>query len=143
MAKWGTSIAVFCEKEDTDTDIEDRSFSIKLNKPNVAQRTGGFQQVYYQNVRGLRTKTEGFFTNLLTEEYDIVALTETWLCDSIFSSELFDDRYTVIRRDRSTTATRGGGVLAAFNKKIPYEIIESNCEVECIFVKLKFTSLFM
>ncbi|CAK1580774.1 unnamed protein product [Parnassius mnemosyne] len=73
-------------------------------------------KIYYQNVRGLRTKTLNLFRNVCLNSYDIIIFTETWLVDSIHNSELFDDRYLVWRRDRnycSTSQTRGGGVLIA------------------------------
>lgn len=72
--------------------------------------------IYYQNVRGLRTKTHSFLRNVCLNSYDIIILTETWLMDSVYSSELFDGRYLVWRRDRDysrTSQTRGGGVLIA------------------------------
>lgn len=47
--------------------------------------------VYYQNVRGLRTKTTTFHRNIRLNSYDVVALTETWLHDSFLDSEYFDD----------------------------------------------------
>lgn len=46
--------------------------------------------MYYQNVRGLRTKTSDFSNNALSCDYDIVALTETSLNDSFFDGELFN-----------------------------------------------------
>lgn len=53
--------------------------------------------------------------------YDIIILCETWLNSSILSSELFDDRFVVYRRDRETSNFRikkeGGGVLIAVSKK--------------------------
>lgn len=72
--------------------------------------------IYYQNVRGLRSKTLTFYRNLSLAIYDIVILTETWLVDGIQDSELFDDSYVVWRRDRDLSLTgqsRGGGVLIA------------------------------
>lgn len=38
-----------------------------------------FLTVYYQNVRGIRTKTNELFLKLSACEYDIIVLTETWL----------------------------------------------------------------
>lgn len=35
--------------------------------------------IYYQNVRGLRTETLELYESILAEDYDIIALTETWL----------------------------------------------------------------
>lgn len=77
--------------------------------------------VYYQNVRGLRTKTNTFYRNIQVNSYDIIALTETWLTDSVFDNELFDDRYLVWRRDRnyaSTGQSLGGGVLIAVRREL-------------------------
>lgn len=78
-------------------------------------------RVYYQNVRGLRTKTELFTRNLRLCNYDIISLTETWLLEDIVDCELFDSRYCVWRRDRNyaqTNQTRGGGVLIAVRKDL-------------------------
>lgn len=59
--------------------------------------------VYYQNVQGLRTKTHTFCENLLASNYDVSCLTETWLNGSVFTGELFSDRYAVNRRDRESS----------------------------------------
>ena len=72
--------------------------------------------IFYQNVRGLNRKTHKFFTNCCDMSFKLIALTETWLNDSVFNSELFPDCYNVIRRDRNFATTgrsRGGGVLVA------------------------------
>ncbi|XP_037294971.1 uncharacterized protein LOC119189460 [Manduca sexta] len=77
--------------------------------------------IYYQNVRGLRTKTNNFFRNVCLNSYDVIVITETWLVDSINSCELFDGRYLVWRRDRDYTRTLqklGGGVLIAVRKDL-------------------------
>lgn len=58
-------------------------------------------KIYYQNVRGLRTKTNAFYKNLLQVDYDVICLSETWLHENIFSAELFDSRYSVYRCDHS------------------------------------------
>lgn len=76
---------------------------------------------YYQNTRGLRTKTNLFYRNLCLTNHDVILLTETWLLDGIADSELFDSRYLVWRRDRDydlTRQTRGGGVLIATHKNL-------------------------
>lgn len=70
-----------------------------------------FVNIYYQNVRGLRSKTVPFYLGILAGNWDIIALTETWLVDSISNGELFPPFYQVFRRDRSvarTGHTRGG-----------------------------------
>lgn len=77
--------------------------------------------VYYQNVRGLRTKTVQFKRNIQQNNYDVVVLTETWLLDGILSEELFSDVYCVWRRDREYEQlgqARGGGVLIAVRREL-------------------------
>lgn len=72
--------------------------------------------VYYQNVRGLRTKTNEFIASLLNRDLDVIVLCETWLVEGIHSSELFDQRYIVYRIDRDLNLTHkldGGGCLIA------------------------------
>ena len=72
--------------------------------------------VYYQNVRGLRTKIDEFFLAVSDLEYDLIVLTETWLNDVINSAQLFGQGYNVYRKDRNcdiSGKTRGGGVLIA------------------------------
>lgn len=72
--------------------------------------------IFYQNVRGLRSKTHTFYCNLLNCDSDIICITETGLSSTIASSELFSPGYKVYRRDRETTGSSkqcGGGALIA------------------------------
>lgn len=76
---------------------------------------------YYQNARGLKSKTKLFRSNLLVHSYDVVLLCETWLNVSVYSSELFDDRYVVYRNDRDGSLSDkndGGGCLIAVRKEL-------------------------
>lgn len=90
--------------------------------------------VYYQNARGMRTKTNIFYRNVCSNNYDIILLTEMWLVDGIADSELFDCRYVVWRRDRNYAVTRqrkGGGILIATRKEllvIPQISFQSSAE---------------
>ncbi len=84
--------------------------------------------ILYQNVRGLRTKTNEFFLSILANNYSIVAIVETWLNAEINSNELFDSRYITFRKDRVEKATghsRGGGVLFAVKNDIQAERVTS------------------
>ncbi|CAH2084684.1 unnamed protein product [Euphydryas editha] len=72
--------------------------------------------VFYQNCRGLKTKLNTIYMNILSHNYDIIILTETWLNCNIFDNELIHARYSVFRcdRDREACGRRdGGGVLVA------------------------------
>lgn len=76
--------------------------------------------IYYQNVRGLKSKITQFYLSLITADYDVICLTETWLNSDIHSHELFDDRYNVYRNDRNFDDDHrrdGGGSLIAVKKK--------------------------
>nr|XP_049692398.1 uncharacterized protein LOC126053707 [Helicoverpa armigera] len=77
--------------------------------------------IFYQNVRGLRTKTNTFYRNVCSNGFDVICLTETWLTEGITDSELFDDRYLVWRRDRdysNTGQSMGGGVVIAVKRDL-------------------------
>ena len=78
-------------------------------------------KVFYQNVRGLRTKCLEFRNNLLNSDHDIVVVTETWLHDGIFDEELGDCRYDVFRSDRDLKASNrrsGGGVMILTRREL-------------------------
>lgn len=59
-----------------------------------------YLSVYYQNVRGVKTKTLDIHNTILCYNLDIICFTGTWLDETVLSSELFDDRYCVVRTDR-------------------------------------------
>lgn len=103
------------------------------------------QSIYYQNVRGLRTKTSTFFCNMLASNYKIVALTETNLQASINSSELFPNNFNVFRCDRNLEVTGrqgGGGVLLAISNELSCYTVDSfNVNIpgcEYIWVKIPY-----
>ncbi|KAJ8954934.1 hypothetical protein NQ317_013376, partial [Molorchus minor] len=71
-------------------------------------------QILYQNTRGLRTKTNEILNSISQCDCSVIALTETWLDQSVHDSEIFPQNYNVYRADRNyslTKCTRGGGVL--------------------------------
>lgn len=72
-------------------------------------------KLFYQNVRGLRTKTNEFYHNLLLLKYDIILITETWLCSGILDAELCDGTYSMFRKDRGSL---GGGVMVLCNSHV-------------------------
>lgn len=96
---------------------------------------------YYQNVRGLRTKSNSFYKNILDSNLDLVALTETWLCPSIKSEELFTNDFIVYRKDRSGLTSEksiGGGTLLAINKKFNSTVLDSDESIEQLWIKVCF-----
>lgn len=97
--------------------------------------------IFYQNVRGLRTKCSTFYNNILSENYPIVVITETWLNSSFSNSEIIDDRYVIYRRDRdlqTSSKERGGGVLiAVLRSLLSYELLLPNIGVEEVWVVIR------
>lgn len=102
--------------------------------------------MYYQNVRGLRTKSKDFFLNTNASNYEIFALTETWLTSAHYSEEYFSSDYIVYRPDRPNTVNnerRGGGTLVAVSANITSEQLplSGNDDLESICVKLTLNRL--
>lgn len=100
-------------------------------------------KIYYQNVNGIRSKTNDFFISVCELDYDVIMLTETFLNDSVFNSEIFDlNKYNVFRRDRvySSVHEKGGGVLIAVKKcnkiKSAVRCTDLESTAEDIFVKI-------
>ena len=85
-------------------------------------------RVYYQNVRGLRTQTKEIYSTTSDVEYDVLALTETWLDYSIKSSELFSSNVLVFRSDRNfecSGKSRGGGALLAIKSNLSCSLVDT------------------
>ncbi|KAJ0172146.1 hypothetical protein K1T71_012119 [Dendrolimus kikuchii] len=98
--------------------------------------------IYYQNVRGLRSKTNLFYNNVCNCSYDVIVLSETWLNNNILNTELFNDNYVVYRRDRDLSSFNskkdGGGVLIAVTKSInSVRMREWESDQEDIWVVIK------
>lgn len=83
--------------------------------------------IYYQNVRGLKTKLANIYNQISANNFDVIMLSETWLNNSVLNSEICDsNRYTVFRRDREDPCkTQGGGVLIAVSRELNSKIQDS------------------
>lgn len=85
-----------------DTSLIDHIASIDAsrNPPHASNRplTANSQRLslFYQNVRGLRSKSKEFFLATSAANFDIIALTETWLTDGHNSSEYFPSNYHLV-----------------------------------------------
>ena len=80
-------------------------------------------------MRGLCTKTQEFYLSTINAlHFKIIALSETWLNNSINDTELFDlNQYNIFRKDRNfkrCNCERGGGVLLAVDRSIPATICD-------------------
>lgn len=105
--------------------------------------------IYYQNVRGLRTKLNTLRLALTETDFDVLVFTETWLDDSIPSSLFTCTNFIIYRCDRNpcnSTHTRGGGVLIACAASLNSTVIRHNyasLELLWVCIKLDCCSLFI
>jgi hypothetical protein len=74
------------------------------------------------SVRGLNSKLQEIRLSSCSAPYDCIALSETWLSESVLNGEILDlDAYNLFRCDRNFSACgnrRGGGVLLAVRRTI-------------------------
>lgn len=96
--------------------------------------------IYYQNVRGLRTKTN-IRTEISASQYDIIIFTEHWLNENFSSSEYFDENYFVERSDRVSVNKQwgGGGAWIAIKKEFSYKRIhewEKRSPFESVWIEM-------
>lgn len=101
--------------------------------------------IYYQNVRGLKTKLSTTYLLSQQTNFDLFCFTETFLDSTVLDTEIFDSEYfTVFRTDRSnlnSSKKSGGGVLIAAKCDYPANSFDLlNSDVEMVAVKLKFSS---
>lgn len=92
-------------------------------------RLAGEFNIYYQNVRGLNSKTHEFlnFSYSCVDVFDIIACTESWLSQGVADAELLCPDYMMYRDDRDfnrTGLSRGGGVFLAVRSNIPVQAID-------------------
>jgi hypothetical protein len=80
-----------------------------INSSNNAKSLRSLS-ILYQNVRGIKTKLLTWNTNMSLLEHDIIAVTETFLDQSVMDAEVAHNDWNVLRRDRGSW---GGGVLLA------------------------------
>ena len=85
------------------------------------------------NARSLVKKLTHFQSFVLSTNFDIICVTETWLTDFIFNQELLPHNYIIHRNDRKS---RGGGVLIATKNNIPAMLISKPDHIEIISLHL-------
>lgn len=71
---------------------------------------------------------------LLSNDFDIFCISETWLNSTIPDNSVIIEGYNILRRDRSDS--RGGGVAMYIKKSIDYSPIPSSRNIEQIWVNI-------
>jgi hypothetical protein len=112
-----------------------------IRKPYVVQIVAliTIWTFFYQNVRGLRTKSSGIYDNVCSADFKITCLTETWLSESFINHNLFPESYTVYRADRVYDAIQsGGGALTEISDTVMGVKRQSELEFceECVWIEL-------
>lgn len=103
--------------------------------------------IFYQNVRGLRTKSLDLYNNILLHDYDIILITESWLQSDILDGEICDNRYEILRCDRNLDVTgkrTGGGVVCCVRRELCAVSLSDwqyNPHYECICFKISARAL--
>ena len=91
------------------------------------------------NCRSIRNKIADFQSLVESNNPDIILGIESWLTDDVFTGEVFQNNYTVFRRDRQGRI--GGGVFIAVSDRFScsrYLNFETNCEVVWCSVSLNY-----
>ena len=89
------------------------------------------------NCQSIQSKRSELHTMLQYIKPDLVFGTESWLSNSIASSEIFPAEYNVFRHDRNQI---GGGVFILAHKSLTVEDqpdLSTNCEIKWLRVKLQ------
>jgi hypothetical protein len=105
---------------------------------------GNCLEIYYQNVRGLRTKQLKLYENIYCTDYNIICLGVTWLDDMCYDHTVYPDCYTVFRSDRaSVSKISDGGVLIALSSRVRFCKRRYNLEScdECVLVEISFLKI--
>lgn len=107
---------------------------------------GNFLSCFYENIDGISAhKCDDILTSSSSCDYNVIALTETWLNGSINNNEFISDRYSVYRKDREQSSVkekRGGGVLIAIRTEIHSELYTNDKmnDLEAVCVKIPLPS---
>ena len=91
--------------------------------------------IAHLNVRSLLPIIDDVHSLIVSEKIDILALSETWLDDTITDSEICLDNYYIVRKDRNR---RGGGVAFFVSNHLRckpcYDLCISN--IESVWIEL-------
>lgn len=72
--------------------------------------------IFYQNVRGLRTKLDEFRNSIESLHSDLYAITESGYNCSIEDSEIIPPGFQILRCDRTDGRKQGGAFLVATHR---------------------------
>lgn len=91
-------------------------------------------RVGHINVRSLLPKINTIKNFLQDNQYDILAVTETWLSPHVVNSLVNIEGYRLVRKDRDG---RGGGVCFYVLNNLNFKLIERNDNIEQLWISVK------
>ena len=86
------------------------------------------------NIRSLIHKVEQIQVFTDQNNFDILAVNETWLDESILDSDISLNNYKILRNDRET---KGGGVCLYIKSEIKYNKINVNTGIESVWISVR------
>ena len=90
------------------------------------------------DARSLNNQIHNFQSYIYSNDFDVIAITETWLTKHIYTNELLPCGYNVLRKDRNG---RGGGVLLAFKDSISFRELPSPNDLEVLSAEITTNNL--
>uniref|UniRef100_A0A1X7VGL1 Reverse transcriptase domain-containing protein n=1 Tax=Amphimedon queenslandica TaxID=400682 RepID=A0A1X7VGL1_AMPQE len=85
------------------------------------------------NARSIVNKLQSLHALLLSGDFHIIAITESWCSSFITDKEISPFGYFVYRHDRDT---RGGGVFLAVSESVPSRVLDSLSSIELVVVDI-------
>ena len=98
------------------------------------------------NAQGLTSKFAEFTCFVNEHHFDVIAISETWLDESVADSEFTPDGYSCFRKDRSlnfypegtySVQARGGVAILVSNSLNPTRNVELDTDAELIWVNIQ------
>ena len=85
------------------------------------------------NARSLIKQLSSFQSYVYSSDFNVLAVTETWLHDYIFDNEILSSGYNIYRKDRNS---RGGGVMLAVSNKLFSKLLPTPDNLELLALSL-------
>ena len=129
------TIGIENEAGDETTSEGDDQLLVSKSLFNSNQNHGRSINIALINVRSLLSCVDDVWHLVTKEQVDLLAVTETWLDDTISDGELCSSGYSIIRTDRNR---HGGGVAFMVSNRIPFRprIDIRQGEVESVWIEL-------
>ncbi|GJQ86007.1 hypothetical protein Trydic_g14951 [Trypoxylus dichotomus] len=118
-------LVIFLEKSEWYCGWKGSDHSVK--KSPESQQSAVNASLYYQNVRGLNSKTLQFYNNILVcADIDIVLLTEIWGSGTLVNSELFSEDSVGFWADRRSRRVGGVSIHAIWSNFLCGQIMSDD-----------------